>query len=174
VTRRSLLGTVLLPPLAAYAQMASRGVKALPRGKPSGLPFNARFTDVAASAGLTAPIVYGGLDKRDYIIEGIGCGAAFFDYDNDGWLDILVLSGTRWEGAPPGATNRLYKNNRNGTFTDVTAQAGLTCTGWHSGVTIGDFNNDGHEDIFITGWPQNVLYRNNGDGTFTDITRQAG
>jgi hypothetical protein len=104
----------------------------------------------------------------------MGAGIAFFDYDNDGWLDILVLSGTRLEGAPPGATNRLYKNNRDGTFSDVTQKAGLARTGWAYGVTIGDYNNDGFEDVFITYWGQNVLYRNNGDGTFTDVTKEAG
>ena len=77
-------------------------------------------------------------------------------------------------GAPPGATNRLYKNNRDGTFTDVTAKAGLVRTGWSSAVTIGDYNNDGWEDVFITSYGHNVLYRNNGDGTFTDVTGQAG
>src|ERR1039458_1419732 len=111
-------------------------VTAKTRGKSSGLPFLASLTDVAAAAGLSAPIVYGGVDRNAYILESIGCGAAFFDYDNDGWLDILVLTGTRWEGAPEGTTNRLYKNNRNGTFTDVTAPAGLTRLGWFCGVTI--------------------------------------
>ncbi|MBZ5619522.1 MAG: CRTAC1 family protein, partial [Acidobacteriia bacterium] len=95
------------------------------------------------------------------------------DYDNDGWLDILLLSGTRWEGAPPNTTNRLYRNNRDGTFTDVTEKAGLTRTGWACGVTVADYNNDGFEDIFITCWGHNVLYRNNGNGTFTDVTREA-
>ena len=104
----------------------------------------------------------------------MGCGVAFFDYDNDGWLDIFVLCGTRLEGPPPGATNRLYRNNRDGTFTDVTEKAGLTRAGWAYGVTIGDYNNDGFEDIFITYWGQNVLYRNNGNGTFTDVTKEAG
>ena len=103
----------------------------------------------------------------------MGCGAAFLDYDNDGWLDIFVLSGTTIEG-PPGATNRLYKNNRDGTFTDVTEKAGLRRTGWASAVTVGDYNNDGFDDLFVTYWGQNVLYRNNGDGTFTDVTKQAG
>jgi hypothetical protein len=154
--------------------MASRGVKALPRGKASGLPFNCRLTDIAAQAGLTAPVIYGGVDRNAYIIEAIGCGVAFLDYDNDGWLDIFVLSGTRWEGAPAGATNRLYHNNRDGTFSDVTEKAGLVDTGWHSGVTVADYNNDGFEDIFVTGWGHNILYRNNGDGTFTDVTREAG
>jgi hypothetical protein len=154
--------------------MASRGVKPQPRGKPSGLPFHARFTDVAASAGLRAPVIYGPSDRMDYILESMGCGVAFLDYDNDGWLDIFLLSGTQREGPVEGATNRLYKNNRNGTFTDVTAKAGLLRQGWACGVSVGDYNNDGRDDIFITGWPQNILYRNNGDGTFTDVTEAAG
>ena len=174
MTRRDLLSTLVATSLPASGQMASRGVTAKPRGKASGLPFNAWLSDVASAAGLTAPVIYGGVNSNTYILEAMGCGAAFLDYDNDGWLDILVLTGTRWEGAPEGATNRLYKNNRNGTFTDVTEKAGLTRSGWFCGVTVGDYNNDGFEDIFITGWPQNILYRNNGDGTFTDVTRQAG
>ncbi len=174
MTRRDLLGALIATALPARGQMASRGVTAKPRGKSSGLPFHASLVDVAPSAGLTAPVIYGGVDSYTYILEAIGCGAAFFDYDNDGWLDILLLTGSRWDSAPPGATNRLYKNNRNGTFTDVTEKAGLTRQGWFCGVTVGDYNNDGFEDLFITGWPQNILYRNNGDGTFTDVTRQAG
>jgi len=154
--------------------VATRGVKPLPRPKPSGLPFHAYFTDVAAHAGLTAPIIYGGVDKKEYIIETVGCGVAFLDYDNDGWLDIFLLSGTRLGGAPKGATNRLYKNNRDGTFTDVTERAGLTHTGWASSVTAGDYNNDGFEDLFITYYGGQTLYRNNGDGTFTDVTADAG
>lgn len=160
---------------AAMAQgVASRTVKPLPRGKPSGLPFRARFTDVAASAGLIEPVIYGGLHRKDYIVETVGCGLAFLDYDNDGWLDLFVLSGSRMENPPESATNRLYKNNRDGTFTDVTEKAGLRRTGWASGVTVGDYNNDGFDDLFITYYGQNVLYRNNGDGTFTDVTREAG
>ena len=169
---------MLLTSGAAHAQapsgMASRGVRAMPRGKPSGLPFHACFTDVAARAGLRQPVVYGDVDTNTYIIESMGSGAAFFDFDNDGWIDIFLLSGTHLSGAVPGATNRLYKNNRDGTFTDVTEKAGLTRQGWSYGVTIGDYNNDGFDDIFITYWGQNVLYRNNGDGTFTDVTKQAG
>ncbi len=156
------------------AGMASRGLGAQPRGKPSGLPFHARLTDVAAQAGLHAPVIYGPEGRADYILESMGCGVAFFDYDNDGWLDVFVLSGTRRDGPVAGATNRLYKNNRDGTFTDVTEKAGLTHQGWACGVTIGDYNNDGFDDIFISQWGQNVLYRNNGDGTFTDVTRAAG
>ena len=149
-------------------------MKPLPRGKPSGIPFLAHFTDVAAQAGLTIPVVYGGLKHKNYIIETVGCGVAFLDYDNDGWLDIFVLCGTRMDSPVPGSSNRLYKNNRDGTFTDVTEKAGLIRTGWASGVTVGDYNNDGFEDIFITYYGQNVLYRNNGDGTFTDVTQAGG
>jgi hypothetical protein len=174
LTRRACLK--LFPPAAcAWGQgVSSRGVRPLPRGKPSGLPFHARFTDVAEAAGLTAPVIYGGIDRKQYILETVGCGAAFIDFDNDGWLDIFLLSGTRVEGAPSGATNRLYKNNRDGSFSDVTEKAGLSRTGWASAVAVGDFNNDGFEDLFITYWGQNALYRNNGDGTFTDITKEAG
>jgi enediyne biosynthesis protein E4 len=160
---------------AARAQgVASRNVKAQPRGKPSGLPFHSRLVDVAASAGLTQPVIYGPANHKDYIIETIGCGCAFIDYDNDGWIDIFVLNGTRLENAPAGLSNRLYRNNRDGTFTDVTEKAGLFQTGWASSVCTGDFNNDGFEDLFITRWGGFTLYRNNGDGTFTDVTKQAG
>ncbi len=148
--------------------------KPVARPAPSGRPFNARFVDVATSAGLTVPTIYGGVERKKYILESTGCGCAFIDYDNDGWMDIFLLCGTRIEGPPPGATNRLYKNNRDGTFTDVTEKAGLRAIGWASGVCIGDYNNDGYEDIFCTYFGQNILYRNNGDGTFTDVTKAAG
>jgi hypothetical protein len=154
--------------------MASRGARPAPRGKFSGLPFHANFTDVARRAGLNGISAGGHADRNDYIIESMSGGAAFLDYDNDGWLDILVLSGSRSGEPLPEASNRLYRNNRDGTFTDVTRKAGLFRTGYSYGVTVGDYNNDGFDDLFITGWGQNVLYRNNGDGTFTDVTRQSG
>ena len=176
MTRRQLLALLACSAgRPAFAQgVSSRGVKAQPRGKPSGRPFPARFTDVGAQAGLTQPVVYGGIDTKAYIIEVVGCGIAFIDYDNDGWLDLFVLSGTRLEGAPPGATNRLYKNNRDGTFTDVTEKAGVGRAGWASAVTVGDYDNDGFDDLFVTYYGHNVLYHNNGDGTFTDVTATAG
>jgi hypothetical protein len=154
--------------------MATRVVPPQPRAKRSGLPFDARFTDVARQAGLTAPAVYGSIDSKKHILEAVGCGIAFFDFDNDGWLDILALGGTRFGDTPAGAGNRLYRNNRDGTFTDVTAKSGLARPGWVSGVTIADYNNDGFEDVFLTYYDRNVLFRNNGDGTFTDVTREAG
>ncbi len=139
-------------------------------------PYPVRFVDVARSAGLRDEIVYGGITAKKYIVETNGCGVAFYDYDQDGWLDILVLNGWRLEGFPKGKepTNHLYRNNRDGTFTDVTARAGLVRSGWASAVCIGDYDNDGFDDLFITYWGQNVLYHNNGDGTFTDVTAKAG
>ena len=179
-TRRSFIqlslgSTALAMTPRLFAQgVAAHTVKPMARPAPSGRPFNANFVDVAASAGLREPVLYGGVDSKKYILEATGCGCAFIDYDNDGWMDIFLLSGTRLTGDPPGATNRLYKNNRDGTFTDVTEKAGLKETGWASGVCIGDYNNDGFEDIFCTYFGQNHLYRNNGDGTFTDVTKSAG
>ena len=154
--------------------MASRTVKPAPRGKASGVPFGARFTDVGRQAGLNEIVVCGHVDRCDYIIETMSCGAAFIDFDNDGWIDIFILSGSRYGDPPANASNRLYKNNRDGTFTDVTKKAGLFRTGYAYGVTVGDYNNDGFEDLFVTYWGRNVLYRNNGDGTFTDVTKEAG
>jgi hypothetical protein len=126
---------------------------------------------------LTTPNVWGGVDHKKYIIEAKGSGLAFFDYDNDGWLDIYLTNGTRfdtkWEpGKEP--TSHLYKNNRDGTFTDVTAKSGLARTGWQTGVCVGDYDNDGWDDLFCCFWGHNVLFHNNGDGTFADVTRKAG
>jgi predicted nucleotidyltransferase len=154
--------------------MGGHSAKPLARQAPSGRPFHARFSDVAEQAGLRARTVYGGQETNKYILESDGCGCAFIDYDNDGWMDIFLLCGTRLEGAPAGATNRLYKNNRDGTFTDVTEQAGLHAVGWANSVCIADYNNDGFDDIFCTYFGQNILFRNNGDGTFTDVTKAAG
>lgn len=170
----SLLVVVVFTTSAGAQGIASRNVKPQPRGKPSGLPFHARFIDIAEAAGLRAPVTYGEPDRKDYILETVGCGVGFLDYDNDGRLDILILSGTRREAPVADATNRLYRNNGDGTFTDVTDKAGLRRQGWASSFTVGDYDNDGFDDIFITYWGRNVLYRNKGDGTFIDVTKEAG
>src|SRR5256885_6959177 len=173
--RFSLVSAVSMTAKQAFAQgVATHKAKPVVRHAPSGRPFNAHFVDVAAAAGLSAPTIYGGVESKKYILESTGCGCAFIDYDNDGWVDIFLLSGTRLTGDPPSATNRLYKNNHDGTFTDVTQKAGLHAIGWASGVCVGDYNNDGFEDMFCTYFGQNILYRNNGDGTFTDVTKAAG
>jgi len=166
------LAGALLP---AFGQHSSQRLTPSPP-KPAGPggPFGAWFTDVAKQAGLTQPVIYGEADHKDYILETVGCGCAFFDYDSDGWMDIFTLNGSRLHGVPEGTTSRLYRNNRDGTFTDVTEKSGLGSNGWASAVCVGDYNNDGFEDLFCTYYGQNKLYRNNGDGTFTDVTRQAG
>jgi len=179
-TRRSFLQSSLSSTIAlASERLFAQGVvehkaKPMARPAPSGLPFDAHFVDVAAAAGLKAPVVYGGIESKKYILEATGCGCAFLDYDNDGWMDIFLLTGARLNENLSEASPRLYKNNRDGTFTDVTEKAGLQATGWASGVCVGDYNNDGFEDIFCTYYGQNRLYRNNGDGTFTDVTKGAG
>ena len=145
--------------------------------------WNVTFIDVAERAGLRDPIVYGGIDRKRFIIETNGSGVAFIDYDNDGWLDALTLSGTRLKPGtrqemeyPSGSapTNRLYRNRRNGTFQDVTDAAGLRRTGWASSVCAGDYDNDGWTDLFLTYYGHNVLYRNGGGGRFEEVTSRAG
>jgi hypothetical protein len=176
ITRRSfvLLGICAAAERTLGQGVATREVKPQAAPTPSGRPFHAHFTDIADVAGLRAPTIYGGIENKKYILEANGCGCAFIDYDNDGWMDIFILSGTRLDGVPPEATNRLYKNNRDGTFTDVTDKTGLRTVGWANGVCVADYNNDGFDDIFCTYFGQNRLYRNNGDGTFTDVTKQSG
>lgn len=140
-------------------------------------PTPVQFVDVAQKAGLTAVNVWGGIDHKRSILEAKGSGLAFFDYDHDGWLDIYLTNGDRLDTQWPAGkapTAHLYKNNRDGTFTDVTEQSGLGVTGWQTGVCVGDYNNDGWDDLFCCFWGQNRLFHNNGNGTFTDVTRKAG
>ena len=135
-TRRRLLQTLpaILSPMLVPAELrfAVGPTKVNPTKT---APFS-RFVDVTSKAGLTQTMFYADPDHNTYIIEANGAGCAFFDYDNDGWMDIFLLSGTRLEGDPPEATNRLYKNNRDGTFTDVTEKAGLRAVGWANGVCV--------------------------------------
>src|SRR3989442_8370294 len=138
----------------------------------------ANFTDVAETSGLTMRNVFGGKDTKKYIIETTGTGVAIFDYDNDGWPDIFLVNGTTLEGFPQGKgpTNHLYRNNHDGTFTDVTVKAGLSATGWGQGVCVGDYDNDGCEDLYVTYYGKNRLYHNQ-HCVFTEVvenTRVAG
>lgn len=141
----------------------------------SSKPFLARFEDVARQAGITSPTIFGGRSENRYIIETTGCGAAFFDYDSDGWPDILLVNGSVLEGVlSPPPTNRLLRNKRDGTFLDVTGITGLAKAGWGQGVCAGDYDNDGFEDLYVTYWGRNILYHNNGGETFTEVTDKTG
>jgi hypothetical protein len=153
------------------------------RHEAPGTAWPVTFTDIAKQAGLTHETIYGGLDRKRFIIETNGAGVALVDVDRDGWLDAFVLSGTRLaDGAREDAqfsaknapTNRLYRNRHDGTFEDVTDRAGLRRQGWASSVCVGDYDNDGWPDLFVTYYGQNVLYRNRGNGRFEDVTRAAG
>jgi enediyne biosynthesis protein E4 len=157
-------------PAALAPALLPRSLRAAAKSAP---PFS-RFTDVAATAGLTQPTYYGGTGNATYILEITGCGCAFIDYDNDGWMDIFLPTGRRLDEIPAGSSNRLYHNNRDGTFTDVTEKAGLKDVGWAMGVCVGDYDNDGFDDLFVTYYGQNKLWHNNGNGTFTDGTEKAG
>src|SRR5262249_10869366 len=134
------------------------------------------FVDIASAAGIRHKTIFGGEQRNTYLLETTGSGVAFLDFDNDGWLDLFFVNGSRLEGfvKEPNPTNHLYRNNRNGTFTDVTEKAGLIRSGWGQGVCVGDYDNDGNEDLFVTYWGNNILYRNRGNGTFADVSEKAG
>ena len=169
-TRRRLLQSLSATVVPA---LVPGPLRTLAQGLKPSAPFS-RFVDVGTQAGLTQPVIYGSAESATFILEVTGCGCAFIDYDNDGWMDIFLLNGRRIDEVPPEASNRLYHNNRDGTFTDVTEKAGLHDCGWAMGVCVGDYNNDGFDDLFVTYYGHNKLYRNNGNGTFTDVTEQAG
>jgi enediyne biosynthesis protein E4 len=156
--------------------LAQKGAKPAISSERGDNGYGVTFTDIARGAGLTHKTIYGDEHKNKYLLETTGCGVAWFDYDQDGWLDLFFVNGTRLNGLPKNqeATNRLYRNNRDGTFTDVTNKAGLARTGWGQGVCIGDFDNDGFEDLFISYYGKNALYKNNGNGGFTDVSVKAG
>jgi enediyne biosynthesis protein E4 len=133
------------------------------------------FMDVASKSGIHFHLTCGGPEKR-YIMESMCGGVAVFDYDNDGWLDILLIDGSTLEDlrAHKCHLSKLFRNNQDGTFTDVSAKAGLTHCGWGFGVAVGDYDNDGWDDLYVTYLEGGVLYHNNHDGTFTDVTAKAG
>jgi hypothetical protein len=182
---RSLSRTALVLPFADILALASpppqqasqpskgvgaqeRSYDAKPAPPPLGekspiedMPLGVSFVDVAKDAGLTSKTIYGGETRNKYLLETTGCGLAFYDYDNDGWLDLFLVNGWRLEGFPAGQEPRchLFKNNRDGTFTDVTTGSGLEHkTGWGQACCVGDYNNDGNDDLFVTYYGQNALY----------------
>jgi len=170
-----MLGSSLLDRLTTpiWALPAETQVKTATASTPAS---PVQFVDVAERAGLKVPNVWGGVEHKRIIIETKGSGIAFFDYDNDGWLDIYLTNGSRLDTKWPAGTaptTHLFKNNRDGTFTDVTEKSGLGRSGWQTGVCVGDYDNDGWDDLFCTFWGHNILFHNNGNGTFTDVTKKA-
>jgi hypothetical protein len=139
-------------------------------------PLGFSFTNIAREAGLTAVTTYGGKDTNKYLLETTGCGVAFIDFDNDGLLDVFLVNGTTLEGFPPGQepTAHLYRNRGGNSFEDVTEKAGLVQHGWGQAACVGDFDNDGWDDLYVTYWGQNRLFRNLANGSFEDVTAKAG
>jgi enediyne biosynthesis protein E4 len=152
--------------IAALCASATVILTALPTAGPS-------FIDVARSAGLTERIVFGGSDRNTYILETTGTGVAFFDYDRDGVLDLLFTNGATLGREAAAPTLRLYRGSAGGTFTDVTDRAGVGRRGWGQGVAVGDYDNDGFDDLYLTFFGSNVLFHNNRDGTLSDVTARA-
>ena len=184
-SRRSFLsipfvvfGDSLLEALSRPLRKWTRPLLATTTEKPgTGPAVGVTYVDVAPEAGLMVQNVWGGIQQKKYIVETKGSGIAFFDYDQDGWLDVYLTNGLRFdEKWPPGQEPRshLFKNNRDGTFTDVTEKSGLGQVGWQTGVCVGDYDNDGWDDLFCGFWGHNALFHNNGDGTFTDVSKKAG
>ena len=179
---RSLSRSALVFSLESVLALARpRWLSASPRqdanpAKEQSADLGISFLNVARESGLNAKTIYGGEHKNKYLLETTGCGVAFYDYDKDGWLDIFLENGTRLEGFPAGSepTSHLFRNNRDGTFTDVTLKAGVAHSGWGQGCCVGDYDNDGWDDLFVTYFGKNVLYHNHGDGTFTDVSQKAG
>jgi hypothetical protein len=163
-------------PAPANKSPAAKPVRSAPQPGTKTAPTNPPlFVDVTQAAGIDFHLNCGSREKL-YIVETQCGGAAAFDYDNDGWMDILLVDGSSIEDYKAGKCHppRLYHNNHDGTFTDVSAKSGLNFCGWGYGVAIGDYDNDGWEDVYITGFHGSALYHNNHDGTFTDVTAKAG
>jgi hypothetical protein len=177
------------PPASTQAPAPSSTTPQAPPVAPSpaspqnGGPWPVKFTDIAQQAGLTIPSVYGDPVRKRFIVEANGCGVALIDVDNDGWVDLLILNGTRLEPgtrreatfAPDARpTPRLYRNAHGARFVDITRGSGLERVAWASSVCAGDYDNDGFLDLFVTAFGRNALYRNRGNGTFEDVTARAG
>src|SRR6266852_2054826 len=140
-------------------------------------PAPVTFRDVAGRAGITPVIVSGGT-KKNYVLEVNGSGVCWLDYNGDGWMDLYLVNGAtlaQLQGkAQPQTTNHLYRNNGNGSFTDVTTVAGVPGRGWGFGCVAADYDNDGYTDLLVTNFGPNILYKNRGDGSFVDVTEKAG
>jgi len=163
-----LIAALLLITFTAHAQQ--------PYPAATDHPSPAWFVDVASKAGITVRNVNGGIDSKRYIIETTGSGVAIIDYDRDGWPDIFLVNGAEMQPAAASErpTNHLFHNNHDGTFTDVTVKAGLVSTGWGQGACVGDYDNDGYDDLYVTGYGKNRLFHNQGNGTFKEVAEQAG
>lgn len=160
-----------------FAQgIATRNTPAMPKDTPSDRPWPVSFVDVAKEAGLQMRFTSGNEEAKKYIIEANGTGVAFLDYDGDGRQDIFLVNGSRMEGFPHGSapTNHLYHNEGKGRFRDVTKEMGADQSGWGSGVCIGDADNSGSDNLFITYWGKNVLLKSNGHGRFVDVAGTSG
>jgi hypothetical protein len=154
-----LILLLLAPPLTAVSPATAQAVQ---------------FRDMTAQAGIHFVHNNAAFGKK-WLPETLGAGCAFIDYDNDGYPDIVLVNGQDWPGhAKAESTLKLYHNNHDGTFTDVTRKAGLAISMFGMGVAVGDYDNDGHDDLFITALGQSRLFHNNGNGTFTDVTKAAG
>jgi enediyne biosynthesis protein E4 len=176
---RSRLFVALLSAAISFACLASAVAARWPSSRRSPKLVVAEsgihFEDITRAAGIHF-IHNNGAFGRKWLPETMGPGVGFIDYNNDGWQDIFFVNGQDWPGHHVhGATTlALYRNNHNGTFTDVTKQAGLAVSMYGMGVAVGDYDNDGYDDLFVTGYGQNHLFHNNGNGTFTDVTKKAG
>ncbi len=182
MNRRSLLKLLIGAGVAgglgaafyANRRPATKGIL-VPRGSGAAEGrFPTQLFDVTREAGISFDHNSGAFGKK-YLPETLGSGCAFFDYDDDGWLDVLLINGMDWPGhTRRHTTMKLYRNNRNGTFKDVTRQAGLEIEMYGIGVAVGDYDNDGFADLYITCYGQNRLFHNNGNGTFSEVTKLAG
>jgi enediyne biosynthesis protein E4 len=169
---------IVAPSRRSFLQaLGIAGLASAAGGRPWAAAPPAFFTDITAAAGLSQAVnVSGSPVDKQFLLEEMGGGVALFDYDNDGWLDIFLVNGSSFDPAVQARrpTSYLFHNNRDGTFTDVTQKAGLTHSGWGQGCCVGDYDNDGFDDLFVSYWGRDVLYHNNGDGTFTDVSEKAG